>query len=813
MAMLMRDLRLGVLAMGLVLSLSACNGDEAVTPLPSTVAVQAAAQVETGTATRFEATLTPAPDAGADLQWLWDFGDSRSSTLAAPMHSYAAPGTYTVTLTLRNRGGQQVQVTHSLRAGAFARLQGRDCTQGAAAGWCWMSPTVAVRSVLDVHFSDARHGVAVGELGHVATTQDGGASWQRQAPAIDENLQLVRTADTQQVWAVSSLTSRVVRSRDGGRTWQVVSSVPLQTVRGLWVTAAGVVVMAGLAPGLSFATWVSSDGGGTWRRSACEAGAVSTNGTLWGGGGRLVSHDLGVTCQALWSDDSTYALGASLDDDAAVRIITSTRSSDGATQYQLRTSSDGGRSFSFSPVAFPDLPADSAPGELRLGADGSGVGRITQSRPAIPGPVVPTFMLTTRDGGRSWQLSPDFKDRFTLDPRQPQNAYADDSSIWYRINQINPQQQLRGAAVLVTGVDEALRLLQVPGETDSPVELRRLAGGRLLAGVGSLTAERWYSSTDAGRSWVALPGSAGAEVDIASGGIWFFDSREGLWLRGDGTVLATEDGGRTWEQRAVIGTGSTSAAYGLSFSADGGTGWAVAFSTLYRSSDRGRSWQPMTAAPSNVRRVQFVDERRGWVAASQCTAQGQIAICDDTLYRTQDGGQTWQALPATPGDYRPMAFADAQRGAWVDWDGTIRYTSDGGNTWTVAATDRPLSQRAGSLRFDRQGRGWLLPSSDSSRVLRSLDGGATWTSVSLPSAVGLYPGTGYASVAFGGSGNGWLVGGRGVVLATQDGGNTWRQQVLGTTRATYDVFALDASTAWISASYPAALLSTSTGGH
>ena len=813
LSMLMRVLRPGVMAMGLVLSLAACNGDEeAVTPLPSALAVQAAAQVETGTATQYRATLTPAPAEGADLQWQWDFGDGRSSTLAAPMHSYAASGTYTVTLTLRNRSGEQVQGTHSLRAGAFARLQGRDCTQGAAAGWCWMSPTVAVRAVLDVRYSDALHGVAVGELGHVATTQDGGASWQRQAPAIDESLYQVRMADAQQVWAVTSLTSRLVRSSDGGRTWQVVSSLPLQTVRDMWVTAAGVVVIAGLAPGLSSATWVSSDGGAHWRRSACEASAFSSNGTLWGSRGRVVSHDLGVTCQTLWSDDTSYILGASLDDDAAVRIITVTGSNNGALQYLLRNSSDGGRSFSFSPVTLPVLPAGSAPGELRLGPDGSGVGRITQTQPAIPDPAVPTSMLTTRDGGRSWQLSFDFKERFTLDPREPLNVYADHNSLWYRINLINPQRQLRGAAVLV-GVDNALQVLQVPGETDSPVALRRLGGGRLLAGFGSLTAERWYSSTDSGRSWVTLPGNAGAEADIPSGGIWFFDSREGVWLRGDGVVLATDDGGHTWQQRSVIGNSTANAAHSLSFSTDGGTGWAVGFATLYRSTDRGRHWQPMASAPSNVRRVQFVDERRGWVAASRCTASGQIASCDDTLYRTQDGGQTWQALPAMPGDYKPMAFADAGRGAWVDWDGTIRYTSDGGSTWAVAKTDRPLNQRAGSLQFDRQGRGWLQPAYDSSRLLRSLDGGATWTSVALPAAVGLYSSTGYASVAFGDSQNGWLVGGRGVVLATQDGGNTWRQQVLGTTRATYDVFALDASTAWIAASYPAALLSTSTGGN
>ncbi len=37
--------------------------------------------------------------------WLWDFGDGNTSTLENPTHSYAANGTYTVTLTVSNCGG------------------------------------------------------------------------------------------------------------------------------------------------------------------------------------------------------------------------------------------------------------------------------------------------------------------------------------------------------------------------------------------------------------------------------------------------------------------------------------------------------------------------------------------------------------------------------------------------------------------------------------------------------------------------------------------------------------------------------------
>ncbi len=42
---------------------------------------------------------------GAVSQWLWDFGDGTTSTEKDPVHNYAAPGDYTVTLTVTNSVG------------------------------------------------------------------------------------------------------------------------------------------------------------------------------------------------------------------------------------------------------------------------------------------------------------------------------------------------------------------------------------------------------------------------------------------------------------------------------------------------------------------------------------------------------------------------------------------------------------------------------------------------------------------------------------------------------------------------------------
>lgn len=47
-------------------------------------------------------------------QWLWDFGDSQTSTLQNPTHTYAAAGTYTVTLTVTNSAGCTNTITQNV---------------------------------------------------------------------------------------------------------------------------------------------------------------------------------------------------------------------------------------------------------------------------------------------------------------------------------------------------------------------------------------------------------------------------------------------------------------------------------------------------------------------------------------------------------------------------------------------------------------------------------------------------------------------------------------------------------------------------
>ncbi|HEX5015311.1 MAG TPA: PKD domain-containing protein [Candidatus Limnocylindrales bacterium] len=51
------------------------------------------------------------------VSWAWSFGDGETATIRNPTHTYAAPGTYAVTLVATARGGASASLTETIRVG------------------------------------------------------------------------------------------------------------------------------------------------------------------------------------------------------------------------------------------------------------------------------------------------------------------------------------------------------------------------------------------------------------------------------------------------------------------------------------------------------------------------------------------------------------------------------------------------------------------------------------------------------------------------------------------------------------------------
>lgn len=293
---------------------------------------------------------------------------------------------------------------------------------------------------------------------------------------------------------------------------------------------------------------------------------------------------------------------------------------------------------------------------------------------------------------------------------------------------------------------------------------------------------------------------------------------------GNAFLLAeTTDGGTTW-RRVRFPANYISA---LRFT-DAKIGWAGAFALrtgmpgvgcmaappprvrvgpclglVLRTTDGGRTWQRVLSIPTTaiygepVRQIQAVDGERAWVVTltEPCATPTlpTYLVCPDELRRTTDGGRTWKVL--VRGDIAAIRFATASRGwmAIVEPNGTVdvRVTNDGGVTWKTGL--KTTSGAVVSLVAATSLTAWLMTTSSTQdcvmssctqyELFRTVDGGATWSSLGNPQrftagcSAGFLAGSLFASTT-----RGWLAlnqgdggaEGTGGLLETSDGGATWQ---------------------------------------
>ncbi|MCH8953037.1 MAG: hypothetical protein IID49_13065, partial [Proteobacteria bacterium] len=167
--------------------------------------------------------------------------------------------------------------------------------------------------------------------------------------------------------------------------------------------------------------------------------------------------------------------------------------------------------------------------------------------------------------------------------------------------------------------------------------------------------------------------------------VHFIDQAVGWAVGEGGTILATGDGGRTW-QAQQSGTGER--LYAVQF-VDQAVGWAVGRSgAILATSDGGQTWQAQKSPTGvNLWSVQFLDQAVGWAVG-----YGGIILA------TTDGGQNWQAQRAPIDEHlHSVQFIDQANGWAVGNSGTILATTDGGQNWQ--AQEAPTSEDLRSVQF------------------------------------------------------------------------------------------------------------------
>ncbi len=271
-----------------------------------------------------------------------------------------------------------------------------------------------------------------------------------------------------------------------------------------------------------------------------------------------------------------------------------------------------------------------------------------------------------------------------------------------------------------------------------------------------------------------------------------------------GVVLRTDDGGRTWQEVLSIPTDGVAGEPIRQLQAvDGQRAWVLTLappcspggcpSEVRRTTDGGRTWT--TILHGGIVAIRFASAYRGWAALED--SRGDVEVRS-----TSDGGTTWaHGLRRGVNSFAMLDAATTQRAWLMTRDGSrctssncLTYelfrTDDGGVTWSSLGNPKDSARAgcgAGYLTgpfFASPVLGWLTLSLGAGGVdvgpgglLRTEDGGRTWTCSSVP------PNTSLASAAD--PLHVWVTTDNRATQATtlygsEDGGRTWHALDLST---------------------------------
>lgn len=248
-----------------------------------------------------------------------------------------------------------------------------------------------------------------------------------------------------------------------------------------------------------------------------------------------------------------------------------------------------------------------------------------------------------------------------------------------------------------------------------------------------------------------------------------------------------------WQKLPAAGNGDLVAVYFTSsergfIAGDGGF--------LASTSDGGRTWDPYSlGATEDINEIYFRNEDDGYIVAGR------------KMFITRDAGRTWNETRIyKPGEFRDLTpeflsirFADRRRGIAIGSllrrvknedivvDSLVMRTDDGGETWTRIAM--PTKTELFHLDFNGNSHAWIV--GDGGVILASTDSGRAWIKQGSGTTNALY------NVDFRDDDEGYAVGEKGTILRTENGGSVWQRVIVNHTENLMRVNFADDRNGWI----------------
>ncbi|HEV8145038.1 MAG TPA: YCF48-related protein [Bryobacteraceae bacterium] len=252
------------------------------------------------------------------------------------------------------------------------------------------------------------------------------------------------------------------------------------------------------------------------------------------------------------------------------------------------------------------------------------------------------------------------------------------------------------------------------------------------------------ATTDGGKSWNVQLGGDPESTDEALTRIFFLDAKHGWAMDNRGRILGTKDG-TTWADLSKV-SGTSRGVWFITpqagFEIENPS--STSHSTLRRSDDAGKTWKALGECSVDatigglprklgcmMHTMQFLSPSVGFMGGgAEVSMGGEVAA----FGKTSDGGQTWtmSVIPETKYHVTDVQFWTEKDGIVVLAKGEgIYWTADAGATWTGSVKQR-LWPAAHAV-----GEGKIIVAVGANGIAYSFNGGRNFTSrpFNLPARV------------------------------------------------------------------------------
>lgn len=196
----------------------------------------------------------------------------------------------------------------------------------------------------------------------------------------------------------------------------------------------------------------------------------------------------------------------------------------------------------------------------------------------------------------------------------------------------------------------------------------------------------------------------------------------------------------------------------VSKSASSLVGYALSSNgVVLKTINNGNDWVPVYTFPATCKQIKMVNDSVVYA----------IQEYNGVIYKTTDGGFSWNFKTLTNNDFIDMHFFDTNKGWVLDNNKIIHQTNDGGKTWATKQ-----SPGSSMLRYNKlENELWVIGSSNTGKITlyRSKDEGSTWSLMDSSGSnrlVEFVPALRNSEV-------GWKLTQDGEFSMSRDGGRTW----------------------------------------